>query len=66
MDKLCDKCRALASSHQPSGKNENIYTKILLSQQDDHDECVKVLLEAGADVNTVKCETIAGIDHCRS
>ena len=51
MDKLCDKCRTLASSYLPLKKNKNVYTKILLIQQEDHDKCVKVLLEAGADVN---------------
>ena len=47
MDKVCDQC----SQYPPLTKIENFYTKILLSQQDDHEECVKVLLEAGADVN---------------
>ena len=51
VEKLCDKCRDLDSSFQDFRKNENIYTKILLSQKDYHEECVKVLLEAGAKVN---------------
>ena len=55
MDQLCGKCRALTSC-PPIRKNENIFTKILLNQQDDHDECVKVLLDAGADVNVNKAE----------
>ena len=29
----------------------NVYSKILLNQQDDHEECTKALLELGADVN---------------
>ena len=34
-----------------SRKLKNIYTKTLLSQLDDHEECVKALLEAGTNVN---------------
>ena len=51
MDKLCDKCLALASSYPPLIEGENVYTKILLNQQEDHEECVKALLAAGADMN---------------
>ena len=51
MDKLCDKCRALAFLYQPFKQNEHGLNMVLMHTQDDHDECVKVLLEAGADVN---------------
>ena len=54
MDKLCDECRALASSYPPLREGENVYTKILLNQRDDHEECVKALLEAGANMNAEK------------
>ena len=54
MDKLCDECRALASSYPPLREGETVYTKILLNQRDDHEECVKALLEAGADMNAEK------------
>ena len=51
MDKVCDKCQALATTCQSAVNNENVYNTILLNQQDDHEECVKALLEAGADMN---------------
>ena len=55
MDKVCDKCQALATTCQPVAKNENVYNTILLNQQDDHEECVKAILEAGADVISKNC-----------
>ena len=65
MDKLCNKCRALASTDPPitylhhlrplfklpSTDNENVYNKILLNQKEDYQQCVKVLLEVGAHGN---------------
>ena len=66
MDKLCDKCRALASSCGPLRKNQNVYTKILLNQLDDHEHCVKVLLDAGADVNAkqfYECAIVHAVKH---
>ena len=48
MDKVCERCQSL---RLPLYKGDNIYTNILLNQQDDHDECAKALLEAGAEVN---------------
>ena len=51
MDKVCKKCRVSPCRYPLVKEDENIYTQILLSQLDDHEECVKALLEAGADVN---------------
>ena len=51
MDKVCDKCQASVSRYLRLKENKNVYTKILLNQQEDHEECVKALLAAGADVN---------------
>ena len=65
MDKLCHRCRALDSSHQSSRTNNTIYNKILLNQKDDHGECVKILLEAGADVNAAKSDGSAIVQAAR-
>ena len=57
MDKLCEKCRDLAFSYPPLKENQTLYNKILLDQNDYHAECLKALLETGADVNVAKSRT---------
>ena len=51
MDKVCEACQAAESLPEAYLFGQNVYNKILFNQQEDHDECVKALLEAGADVN---------------
>ena len=49
MDKLCRQCQAL---RLPFYEGDNMYTKILFNQPCDREDCVKILLELGADVNS--------------
>ena len=52
MDKVCEECQAAGSSRKALHSSHlNIYSKILLNHQDDHEECTKALLELGADAN---------------
>ena len=52
MDKVCEGCQVAGSSKKAlSGTHLNINSKILLNQQDDHEECAKALPDLAADVN---------------
>ena len=66
MDKVCDRCRALVPRYPPPNEKENAYNRILLNQEDDHEECVKALLEAGADVNGERAHSGAALVQAAS
>ena len=66
MDNVCDKCRALVPRYPPLNEIENVYNRILLNQEDDHEECVKALLEAGADVNGERSHSGAALVQAAS
>ena len=59
MDKVCEACKSLKSSKNVF-YHRNIYSKILLNQQDDHAECTKALIKLGADVNA-DCLSITSV-----